>query len=391
MSFPTIRITESGKELISKVLSGEYTISFTKFAVGKGACGDRDEWDGKTQLIDFVMDVSINSFERVDDTVTLSGEFSNAVADNDFWWRELGIYAKIINVETGVEGADTLCFYANAEGFAEFVPGADSETAVTHSWNTTLTVSSDADVSAVVKTITYATIEQLERHKENKENPHEVTQEQVGLGNVPNVTTNNQTPTYNLPDARKELVSGEKMSEAFGKIAKFIKDGIAHLIDVNNPHKVTYSQAGAAPKSHRDSGTTYGMATSKYYGHVKLSDSISSTSGAADGVAASSLAVKNAIPESGSGYIKTPDGTMIQWVSGNVECPAESVKEHPITFPNSFKANPVVITSMTTSYPNKYSIQSKSPSKTGSTLTIYNSTKSKTTLYYEVAAFGRWK
>lgn len=65
-------------------------------------------------------------------------------------------------------------------------------------------------------------------------NPHGITKTDVGLSNVPNVSTNNQTPTYTVPDAASELSSGEKLSVAFGKIAKFIKDGIAKFTSIDN-------------------------------------------------------------------------------------------------------------------------------------------------------------
>lgn len=71
----------------------------------------------------------------------------------------------------------------------------------------------------------------LKNHIESAENPHKVTKEQIGLGNVTNVSTNNQTPTYTVPDASTELESGEKLSTAFGKIAKAIKDLLAHIAD----------------------------------------------------------------------------------------------------------------------------------------------------------------
>lgn len=54
----------------------------------------------------------------------------------------------------------------------------------------------------------------------------------VGLGNVPNVATNDQTPTYTTATANAELTSGEKLSAAFGKIAKAVSSLIAHLADV---------------------------------------------------------------------------------------------------------------------------------------------------------------
>lgn len=46
----------------------------------------------------------------------------------------------------------------------------------------------------------------------------------VGLGNVPNVTTNNQTPTFSQATTRANLASGEKLSVLFGKIMKWFAD-----------------------------------------------------------------------------------------------------------------------------------------------------------------------
>lgn len=59
-------------------------------------------------------------------------------------------------------------------------------------------------------------------HISNKSNPHAVTKEQVGLGNVPNVATNDQTPTFTAVDKDTALVSGEKLSSILGKIARTI-------------------------------------------------------------------------------------------------------------------------------------------------------------------------
>lgn len=66
----------------------------------------------------------------------------------------------------------------------------------------------------------------------------------IGLGNVPNVTTNNQTPTYTVAAVLSNLVSGEILSLAFGKIAKAVSNLISHLANTNNPHSVTKSQVG---------------------------------------------------------------------------------------------------------------------------------------------------
>ena len=46
----------------------------------------------------------------------------------------------------------------------------------------------------------------------------------VGLGNVPNVATDDQTPTFTTAQSRNNLVSGEKLSVMLGKISKFFND-----------------------------------------------------------------------------------------------------------------------------------------------------------------------
>jgi hypothetical protein len=98
----------------------------------------------------------------------------------------------------------------------------------------------------------------LNSHTGNKDNPHGVTKMQIGLGNVPNVNTNSQTPTYTVATENSALVSGEKLSVAFGKIAKAISSLIAHIANTSNPHGVTAGQIGAIATSQR--GAASGVA-----------------------------------------------------------------------------------------------------------------------------------
>ena len=66
--------------------------------------------------------------------------------------------------------------------------------------------------------------EDIDEHERSQNNPHNVTAEQVGLGSVPNVTTNNQKPTFTEATNRSNIVSGETISVLFGKIKKFFAD-----------------------------------------------------------------------------------------------------------------------------------------------------------------------
>lgn len=92
-----------------------------------------------------------------------------------------------------------------------------------------------------------------------------ITKSDVGLGNVPNVATNNQTPTYTEASALTALTSGEKLSVAFGKLAKAVSTLISHIADTSNPHSVTKEQVGLGNVTNTgDSATPVSGGTTKF-------------------------------------------------------------------------------------------------------------------------------
>lgn len=70
-------------------------------------------------------------------------------------------------------------------------------------------------------------------------NPHGTTKNDIGLGNVPNVDTDNQTPTFTEPTALTKLISGEKLTIAFGKISKAVSILISHIADASKHFSLT--------------------------------------------------------------------------------------------------------------------------------------------------------
>lgn len=77
-----------------------------------------------------------------------------------------------------------------------------------------------------------------------EENKPTYTKDEIGLGNVSNVSTNDQTPTFTQNETLANIISGEKLSVLFGKISKAVSSLISHIADKNNPHSVTKSQLG---------------------------------------------------------------------------------------------------------------------------------------------------
>lgn len=108
---------------------------------------------------------------------------------------------------------------------------------------------------------TKASNSDLTSHTGNTSNPHSVTKAQVGLGDVPNVTTNNQTPTYTDTTTLATLTSGEKLSVAFGKIKLAITNLINHIANKANPHEVTKEQVGLGNVENKSSATIRGELT----------------------------------------------------------------------------------------------------------------------------------
>ena len=102
---------------------------------------------------------------------------------------------------------------------------------------------------------------ELTSHTSNKSNPHSVTKSQVGLGNVPNVATNDQTPTYSDTTTFTTLTSGEKISVALAKIKLAITNLINHITNKSNPHSVTKSQVGLGNVENKSSETIRGEIT----------------------------------------------------------------------------------------------------------------------------------
>ena len=88
-----------------------------------------------------------------------------------------------------------------------------------------------------------------------------ITKANVGLGNVPNVATNDQTPTYTTASANANLTSGEKLSVAMSKIAKAISSLISHLAD-GTKHITAAERTAWNAKSGKFTGTNENYSTS---------------------------------------------------------------------------------------------------------------------------------
>ena len=100
---------------------------------------------------------------------------------------------------------------------------------------------------------------------------------------------------------------------------------------------------GKAPTNHASTATTYGKGTSTNYGHVKLSDSILSTSGTAGGTAATPGAVKKAYDLANRAETTLLGGKKIVCGWSAVSFKNTGQTNTTINFGTTFTAKPIVI------------------------------------------------
>ncbi len=239
----TPNLTDAGKNLLLRALTGE-TITFTKIQLGNGPAQDARTATG---LVNPLLTVELSKIEVGEEYVTLTAAFTNGTVVSGFHITEAGFYAKDPDDET----KELLYALGNEdESTADYVPN-NANRILEMEFNALLFIGDAENVAAAINSsLVYASAADLEAHTGNVENPHNVTKEQVGLGNVPNRSTNDQTPTYDTATSFATLTSGEKLSTAFGKIKLAITNLINHIANKSNPHGVTAAQVNAAAKAH---------------------------------------------------------------------------------------------------------------------------------------------
>lgn len=280
MNFPNPELTGFGIGLIIKALSGE-TINFTKVKFGNGGAPENLK-----ELIDLsnpLMEVPIQGIKLGEEYVDITFSYDNGNLSDGFYMREMGIFAE--DPETKEE---KLYAYSYAGSMAGYLQPYDSTSFIKTTLCLAVVVGNAEKVTATIGEYSgYASNEEFKEHANNQENPHNVTKEQVGLGQVPNVSTENQTPVYTQSDSLEELKSKETLGVAFGKIARAISSLIAHL-KANNPHGISASKIGAAEKLHGHSATDI------------ISGTLSVARGGTGGTsAATALKSLGAVPRSG--------------------------------------------------------------------------------------------
>ena len=243
-------ITNAGIELLKNALSGG-TITVTAIKSGAGKV-DVSALKSQTAVSSIKQSGTVQGVTKTNETIKIGVLFSNAGLSAGYSMTQLGIYAK------GSTGSEVL-FAISQSITGKEVPAESAMPSWSLVHNFYIKLNNDVTMTATVDPEGYVTFETMQtalnKHTGNKSNPHSVTKSQVGLWNVPNVATNDQTPTYSDTTTLVTLSSGEKISIAFAKIKLAITTLINHLANKSNPHGVTKSQVGLGNVENKSSAT----------------------------------------------------------------------------------------------------------------------------------------
>ncbi|MBQ7295979.1 MAG: hypothetical protein IJW86_07275 [Clostridia bacterium] len=246
-----IKLTDVGKALLLRALAGETIITFTKLQLGNSTAWLEGSETSAIELKNPIQEVDFTGYAIEGNYISLTAQFSNTNISAGFHITELGFFAK--------DSDEVEYLYAiglEKEETADYVPGYD-ERVFEFELGGILFIGDSENVTAVLNdSLTNVTVEDFKKHVEDYNNPHRVTKNDVGLGNVQNLHINDQLPEFTEAQTLENIISGkDKMSALLGKIKKAISELIKHLKDTDNPHEISATKLGAAQAKHEHTAT----------------------------------------------------------------------------------------------------------------------------------------
>ncbi len=241
----TPNLTDRGKSLLMRAIAGE-SIVFTRFKIGDGQLPAGENGDNLNDLVHPLVIFPITDMDSSQDgLVALTGEFDSDDVETDFYWREMGIYAK------GEDEEEVLYAYVNDGDSAGMLRALNTEILTEQTVTLIVAIGEAEHVTAVFSPRQqYALKSDFDGHTSNKTNPHGVTKAQIGLGNVPNLAPDNMPISFAETNELQKPVTGETLKVLFGKVAKAVERLMNHLADKKNPHGVTLKDLGGAKENH---------------------------------------------------------------------------------------------------------------------------------------------
>lgn len=161
MSFDSVQFTASGRRMMQEAVAGK-VLTFTKIQLGDGRLTGQ-AIGALTALINPIKNINISSITAKEQYANVQGSFDNGQLSQGFYWREIGIFAKV-----GTEGTEALYAYGNAYELAEYIPAGGSEI-VEKMVSIPIFVSNASQVTALIDgSLIYVSVTDFTSHQQEK-------------------------------------------------------------------------------------------------------------------------------------------------------------------------------------------------------------------------------
>lgn len=244
----SLKLTNAGKQILLQAMAGNAALRFLSIQLGNGADATRSA----TALSNPMMTLEITGYEATEDGLTLEAAYSGQDVEVTFYATELGVLVE----DPEVEGGTVLYAYQ----YTPLVTAARVHSGQELDTETQMFVDvyvGDAEAVEVVlaRPGENVTRTEFETFADRRDNPHNVTAEQVGLGKVQNAEPENTTVKFTLvpPNGEiKNIESGERLGVSMGKIRRVFQAVLQHF-SRQNPHEITPEMIDAADRDHEHS------------------------------------------------------------------------------------------------------------------------------------------
>lgn len=220
IKFSNAILTDLGEQLLIRA-TVEQPVNFTHLLFSSDSI-NQDDIKSLTEM-NSKQSVPISQVELNGNHVEINALFSNKGVNEGYYLRAIGLYA---NDDEGNDILIAVAIENSGECYIE-----SENTPIGAIIQIFLKLEDTQKVNLTINPLGSASLldiknikDSMNTHIEDENNPHNITKETLGLGNVENVSVNNQTPTFLEADARENIVSGEKLSSIFGKIRKWFSD-----------------------------------------------------------------------------------------------------------------------------------------------------------------------
>lgn len=142
-------ITDAGRILLADVQIGA-TFTPTKIVIGSGKMPPGTTARTISAVVTPVIELAINKKERANDgTVVIGGIYSNETIREDFYFRELALFAKAVKAD-GSPTQEVLYSYGNAGELADLMPAYTSGSPVERQIDLVTYIGNDTKVDVTV-------------------------------------------------------------------------------------------------------------------------------------------------------------------------------------------------------------------------------------------------